>query len=371
MIYLGVPTQEFNAGVPTATSGLFSLGYIRSPLADMVWFLALPPLALAIAFVFHNALPYIAQASIAVWVTAPHHYAGWVRGYGLDEDWSRWKSRLILGPIILVPSIVLGTAFVPITLGIVFLLWDHQHSLMQQYGFARIYDFKADTGAPSTGRFDYWLSIILYGNMLVTTPLWSELWIAELYRWDLAPHVETIQRIQSTSWAILGAYGVIYVAHLIASGLRGARINPMKYLFLLSSYGLWYFVSWQDSFLLYLVAHRIMHGVQYILMVYWYVERKADRTDHTPLFLSHLTWSRFLLLGGAYALVFHLVTGGSLSLLTFGMLDSLQTDPVLQFSLEKATGFYAATAISAAAACHYYLDSYIWKIRDPQIQEGL
>ncbi len=348
-----------------------SLGYIRSPTADLFWFVALPPIALAIAFFFHNSLPYIAQASIAVWITAPHHYAGWVRGYGLDEDWQRWHHRLIFGPIVLIPSIVLGTALVPITLGIVFLLWDHQHSLMQQYGFARIYDFKAGTDAPHTKRFDFLLSIFLYGNILLTTPLWSELWVAELYRWDAALHVETIQLIQATSWMVLGVYVVVYLGHLIVGGVRGNRINPMKYLFLTSSYGLWYFVSYQDSFLLYLVAHRIMHGVQYILMVYWYVENKAERTGRTPLLLSNLNLSRYLLLGAAYAIVYHFVTGGNLSLLSFGLINSLQSDPILNFSLEKATGFYAATAISAAAACHYYLDSYIWKIRDPEIQEGL
>ena len=41
----------------------------------------------------------------------------------------------------------------------------------------------------------------------------------------------------------------------------------------------------------------------------------------------------------------------------FGLVHLLQADEVLQWSREKATGFYAATAISAAAAYHYYVDS--------------
>ena len=61
------------------------LGYIRSPRSDLVWFVALPFFAIAIALLFHTSLPYMAQASIAVWVTVPHHYAGWVRGYGLIQ----------------------------------------------------------------------------------------------------------------------------------------------------------------------------------------------------------------------------------------------------------------------------------------------
>lgn len=80
-----------------------------------------PFIATAIALFFHTSLPYMAEASIAVWITVPHHYAGWMRGYGLGEDWSRWRTRL-----------------------------------------------------------DFWLSVVLYSNMLLTAPLWAELWIAEL-----------------------------------------------------------------------------------------------------------------------------------------------------------------------------------------------
>jgi hypothetical protein len=347
------------------------LGYIHTPRSDLLWFIALPFIAIAIAMFFHTSLPYMAQASVAVWITVPHHYAGWVRGYGLAEDWSRWKDRLILGPLLLIPTVLFGSAFIPITLAIVLLLWDHQHSVMQQHGFARIYDFKAGTGAPSIGRLDFWLGMFLYGNLLLTTPLWSELWIAELYRWDLALQAETIQQIQAVSWALTGSYVAIYLVQVVTGLTRGYPVNPMKYLFLVASYGLWYFVAWQDSFLVYLVAHRIMHGVQYILMVYWYVENKAQRTGQTPRLLSPLSLPRYLLLGVVYMLIFHVATGGSLSVLSFGLVNVLQTDGILQFSAEKATGFYAATAVSAAAVCHYYLDSYIWKVREPQIQEGL
>jgi hypothetical protein len=120
-----------------------------------------------------------------------------------------------------------------------------------------------------------------------------------------------------------------------------------------------------------MVAHRIMHGVQYILMVYWYVDNKEERTGQTLRLLHHLSLPRFLFLGAVYTVVFHLATGSNLSVFSFGLVSALQADDVLHFSVEKATGFYAATAVSAAAACHYYLDSYIWKVSDPKTQEGL
>ncbi|MFT5443022.1 MAG: hypothetical protein ACI8W3_002067 [Myxococcota bacterium] len=347
------------------------VGYIHSPRSDLLWFVALPFIATAIALFFHTSLPYMAEASIAVWITVPHHYAGWMRGYGLGEDWVRWRARLAIAPLILIPSVLYGTAFIPITMAIVLMLWDHQHSLMQQYGFSRIYDFKAGAGAPNTARLDFWLSVVLYSNMLLTAPLWAELWIAELYRWNLGMSVAGISQLQSGSLLVTAAYLLFYVVQLQSGVSRGFSINPMKYLFLASSYGLWYFVSWQDSFLVYLVAHRIMHGLQYMVMVYWYLDNKAERAQQVPRFFGRLNAARFIGFGLMYGVLFHLATGGDVSLFGFGLIESLQEDEFLQYSAEKATGFYAATAVSAAAACHYYLDSYIWKVRDPKTQEGL
>ncbi len=50
---------------------------------------------------------------------------------------------------------------------------------------------------------------------------------------------------------------------------------------------------------------------------------------------------------------------------------ALQAESGLNFSAEQATGFYAATAVSAGAACHDYLGSYIGKIREAKTREGL
>jgi hypothetical protein len=242
---------------------------------------------------------------------------------------------------------------------------------MQQHGFARIYDFKAGTGAPSMGRVDFWLSMFLYGNLLVVGPIWSELWIAELYRWNLHLGAETVVEIQRASWTALGAYGVFYTGYVVWSLVRGYRLNPMKYLFLSASYALWYFVSWQDSLLVYGVAHRIMHGVQYILMVYWFVDTRAQRTGETPRLLHRFGLARFLLLAVVYTVAFHLLTGAGIGNFGFGFWSELQVDQYLQFSPEKATGFIAATAVSAASAVHYYVDSFIWKVSDSKTREGL
>ena len=53
--------------------GTFKTGYILSPRADLVWFLGLPFFAVAVALGFQAWLPYVAVASINLWITIPHH----------------------------------------------------------------------------------------------------------------------------------------------------------------------------------------------------------------------------------------------------------------------------------------------------------
>ena len=348
-----------------------TLGYIRSPREDLVWFVALPFAATLIALGVQQWLPYAVHASIAVWFTLPHHYATWMRSYGLREDWTRWRERLIVAPLVLIPSVVIGSAVAPMTLVIVLMLWDHQHSMMQQYGFSRIYDFKSGAGAASTSRFDFWLCALLYANMLIVAPLWSELWIAELFHWDIGPSVETVRWVQGLSWTLTGSFLAAYLVHLGLALARGQRLNPMKYAFLIPSYSLWYFVSWQDSMLIYLVAHRIMHGVQYMLMVHGYLDRKAERSGAVPQLFGRLSLGRFLAIGALYAVCFQLAIGAGLDDLSFGLVSLLQADGVLRMTHEQAIGIYAATIVSAAGAYHYYVDSFIWKVSDSRTQEGL
>jgi len=99
-------------------------------------------------------LPFVVVASINLWITVPHHYATWVRTYGMPEDWQRFRERLLVGPLVIVLLTAAGLVWAPITLLLVVMAWDHQHSIMQQHGFVRVYNFKAGTGMPTTGRFD-------------------------------------------------------------------------------------------------------------------------------------------------------------------------------------------------------------------------
>lgn len=362
---------------------MWQSGFILGRKEDAVWFLALPYFALAVALACQQWLPAMAMASITVWITIPHHFATWVRAYGIAEDRQRWKARLILGPIVIFGMALLGLKWAPITVLLLAILWDKQHALMQQHGFARIYDFKAKTGGPATPQFDLALNWVLFANLFLTSPFFTPIWLRELYRLHIPLSAEAVRVIQQASWLTTAVYLLIYVGHLWSSVRRGYRINPIKYLFLGSSYFLWYFTAWQiSSVLLYSIAGQIMHGGQYIVMSYWYTRQRTLRSDDLTSWAASLVRPGsvmvFLMTGLFYAAVYQVIVGKSLEDFGFGVL-SLQrqySTPIRHLAiqpmrLDAAFDLFSAAVVELASLTHFYFDSFIWKVSDAKTREGL
>ena len=349
----------------TQTIQRFRTGYIVDQRQDYVWFLALPLVAVVFALASGKYFPGAVLAAIALWITIPHHFVTWMRVYGSPGEFARFKDRFIWGPIVLIGFTYLLLNYAPLSLVLIVTLWDHQHSLMQQYGFARVYDFKAKTGAPSTAKFDLFFSWIFFLNMLIVSPLFSTLWIRIFHEWHLLVDATHVQLIQNISWIVTGMYGTIWLLHIIWTLRNGYAINPLKYAFLGVSYFLWYFTSFSTEYLLvYAVAHRIMHGVQYIVMVYFYNRHKIERGVNDSPFINFVSRpgniKAFLLMCVAYALVFHALTEGHVRDFGFGFIGFNANFDLFSYSL-----------LSSFALIHYYYDAFIWKVRKKEVQEGL
>jgi hypothetical protein len=351
-----------------------AIGYVRSQAADWFWFILLPPLAITFALFSEAWLTFVAFASINLWITVPHHFGTWCRTYGLAEDWDRFRARIIVGPILIVLGVILGLQYAPLTIFLVTLLWDHQHSVMQQHGIARIYDFKAKSGGPASGKLDLWLNIVLFVNHLITVPLWTEIWIQQLYAWQLPIDASQVRAIQITSYALTAVFLIYYGFQLGRSIAQGHKLNPMKYAFLLSSYGLWYYAGWHtNSLLVYGVAHKLMHGLQYLVIVYWFLDRKQTSNGGKPWMLPKLNVWYFAAIGVLYSLIFQLLLLRPFGEYGFGLLTlSNPPDPLAApVSWGRPYEIYATTVVSSTALVHYYFDSFIWKIRDETTQKGL
>ncbi len=289
----------------------------------------------------------------------------------MPDVWDRFKDRLIIGPIAIVGFTIMGLQFAPITLLLLVTAWDHQHSIMQQHGLARIYDFKAGAGLKHTRRYDLILHSVLYAYMFLNAPMFRFLWIRELHRMRVPLSVEFVSGLLALSQVVLVGYLIVYAWHLLQTYRQGAVINPLKYAFIAASYFLWYFVAWHtNSILLYAVAHRLMHGVQYIVMVYSFMLKSQEKLTGP----GNLKW--FLAGGVVYAVAFQLVINRPLDEFGFGVVNFAPYPAIPEFgipALDYSSGYalFSQMMIYAYGLMHYYLDSFIWKVTDKQTQSGL
>ena len=365
----------------TATAGSWRTGYILSRRADLAWFLILPFVAVLTALGFQRWLPYVAVASISLWITIPHHYANWIRAYGMPDVWARYKEHLIIGPVVVIGFTLAGLNWAPITTLLLVTAWDHQHSIMQQHGFSRIYDVKAKAGLKTTRQYDLGLHWVLYGFMFLNAPVFRILWIRELHRMHVPLSVGFLEGLFAASWVVLITYLLVYAWHVRQTVAAGGQINPVKYAFIAASYFLWYFVGWNThSILLWGVAHRIMHGVQYIVFVYAYMDKTAERGLSTPGLWSRMVGPgglKWYLLGAvAYALLFQLIINRPLDEFSFGVANFAPYPAIKRFGIpaldySSAYALFAQMMIYAASLTHYYVDSIVWKVSDKKVQGGL
>jgi len=358
-------------------------GYIINRYQDTIWFLSLPFWALAFALACQEWLSAVAIAAVSFWVTIPHQFVTWLRAYGVKEDWNRWKTRFIVGPVVICSLVLVGLTYAPLTLLLIATFWGYQHALMQQHGFARIYDFKAKTGAPTTPKWDLILNWVLYANLIMTAPLFSGYIIRELYRFAWPVTAEQYQQFRLICFTITGIYLLAYAGHVVWSLLKGYSLNPMKYLFLGGSYFLWYYVAWHtNAMLVQIISHDLMHGLQYIVIVYFYLERKESGQHPPDRFISRLVrpghlWV-FLAACLIYTFIYQALTAKPLDVFSFGFLNfpELYQTAIPEhgmYGMSKQTGYdlFAAMLLQATALMHYYFDSFIWKVRDVNVQKGL
>jgi hypothetical protein len=262
-------------------------------------------------------------------------------------------------------------------------MWNHQHFVMQLHGFTRIYDFKARTGAPSTGRWDYGLNWVLYLNMFITAPLFARLWIHELYRFNIPITVEGVRWLQMASLAGTAIFGLAYLGHVVLSVRKGHAVNPIKFLYLGLSYGVLYYVAFHTaSVLVHAIANMIIHGIQYNVIVYWYLRRQAEKTGQKRGLVAALVRPgsaiAFVLFCLLYALFYQVVLAGRpIDEFGFGVITSpssygaVPRFGLLPLSQQTRFEIVGLAILQLPGMLHLYFDSFIWKVRDTKIQGGL
>jgi Flp pilus assembly protein TadD len=340
--------------------------WLINPFSDIVFFIA-APLAIVPAFrILKGIVPFevLALAVLSISATG-HHLPGFIRAYTDKGIFDRFRFRLSVVPPLM---ILLACVAARLKLSVVFLIligWSTWHGAMQILGFLRIYDLKAGFDSRMTARMDFQMCLAWF----VQVVLWSAPKKASLLGSFYAAGGPLVPygAARAFEWGWLSFTAAVTTAFLIrtsVNGLRHGYWNGRKLLCMASSFGFWaYCMIGVNNLILGLVLWEIFHDLQYNVFVWDYNQKRVERG------LSESRFERFLFRPKAgkialYALC--IIAYGSLGLLSQDVLNAYQSGKTYGSALSQFGNVFAASAM-----IHFYLDGFIWKVRDGKVQRDL
>jgi len=327
-----------------------------SPAQDLA-FILLTPLALLLLFQAAGRGGWMDGLLAFGLASAMGHYLpGMLRAYGDRSLFRRFRIRLIVAPVFLYGMTV---ALAWLNYGFIFLLvgvWGAWHWTMQVYGFSRIYDAKTPTSS-TPAIMDRALCVLWFGMCIFVLNDVPQVYVVRLYENGGPPLSATAIEIFSKSWlaatVILTATYLIWLAWSMRSGLRP---NPLKFVFIAVTFSYLSYTAGQiDRPVVGYAMFEMWHDIQYLAIVWMFNLARARKNPESGSFIRFLFRPKVSL-----ALLY---IGACLA---FGML----THAWQLFSAPVAARI-AASIVLSTAMLHYYLDGFIWRIRESDTRAAL
>jgi molybdate transport system substrate-binding protein len=342
-----------------ADSGSWPLSryWMFSPLQDAAFVLLTPVPILLAFFIARRAGWMDALLTFGLTLAMGHYLPGILRAYGDRALFRRFRTRLIVAPVFLTG---VTTWFAYRNLHIIILLaglWGLWHWMMQSYGFARIYDAKSAAAARTPARLDQLVCGLWFGSAVFVLNTGLAAYLTDFYAGG-GPYLQPT----AIAWFIRGWFAVTLAVTLVYAIHTGRAIrgghwpNPLKFLFIAATtVYLAYTVSVVERPKAGLVMFEAWHDVQYLAIVWLFNLNRARKNPEAGPFIRFLFRPRALLV---------LVYVGIC--LAFGSLTHA-------WSLFESAAVVriAASMVTAVAMLHYYLDGFIWKIRETDTREAL
>jgi len=344
----------------TSTPGPAALRrtWIDSPVRDLAFYIA-TPLLLVPLILLRPGRPAIEELLLYVggFGALGHHLPGMMRAYGDRALFARFRLRFILAPLLLVPVCIF---FSVNDLGGVILItffWTNWHSLMQIFGFARIYDAKAGARSRWNSRLDHALCVAWIGAPLLLSDSRLGSLLVLWYGTGgplLSPGFIGALR---TVWLVASiAVSVAWAAHAAFSWSRGRPPSLAKIALFSSSFVFWWFcMAMVDNLLVGIALFDIFHDVQYLALVWTFNKSRVAADPNVGGFSRFLFRGRTTLAGIYVGMV---VAYGSLGYFS----EDISQDLVRQSLLG---------VLAASALLHFYFDGFIWKVREQSTRKAL
>jgi Tfp pilus assembly protein PilF len=344
--------------------------FIAGRLSDNFWIILSPFVALGMmaAAWRWSGLSDMAVFSILFGlIVTGHHMPGWIRAFGEPAVYERHKARLWVSllaiPLLVVLPAIYGLGIVGLTIAAAFDLW---HVAMQQHGFGRIYAAKAGDVARRSARLDLVCVLTWY----VTVVAWSDSWmegIARAFRKAGLPIFDLLSRpgwraIQIALLAVSLLLLAAYVVNALAVWKTKRIATPNKHLLHLAAFSVliwtYQFPSWYRA----QSVQNLFHASQYFFMVWVYGNLSIRRDATRP--------------GSLYRLLFQtrrgiLVFAGLVALYGIGAYFLYSSGYRLIGADADRTMQIIGSIALTSLLLHFYVDSFIWKVRSREVRAAL
>jgi tetratricopeptide (TPR) repeat protein len=300
-------------------------------------------------------------------VVTGHHMPGWIRAFGEPEVYRRHKGRLWVSVFAIPALVLLPTAFglgaVALTIAATFDLW---HVAMQQHGFGRIYAAKAGERERRSARLDLACALVWYSTVVA----WSDSWMQAVARAFRKAGLPIFDFFTPGTWnAVKLALSAASLALLAAYVYNAVRLwrqhrvaTPQKHVLHLVAFAvlIW---SYQDaSWYRANSVQNLFHAMQYFFMVWIYGNLSIRRDSTRPGTVYRTLFGRragMLLFAGLIA-VYGL---GAIALSSSGY-------RLTGADAERTAQLIGSIGI-ASLLLHFYVDSFIWKVRSKEVRKAL
>lgn len=329
--------------------------YIISPKADLSLIVGAVLLCPAILLPLSELTSaYTVWLLVMTFGAVGHHLPSFLRTYGDPQLFRHFRIRLIIAPF-LVFAVTLAFSLKGLHgMLLVSMCWSIWHGMMQHFGFLRIYDAKVRSLSPVTARLDWWISAVWFGLCLVHSPTQGGSLLDALYNSGI-PIVPLAYIEHVRTFFVVAA--VLVTALYIWHALRGNQPRSwMKLGLLVGTFAyVWVVrVITPDPFLS-VALFELLHDMQYLAIVWAFNRRLVQKGDRGVL-------PRFFYRPGI-ASVFGYV-GACLAYGGVALFINTRVDAGMFKTVMEAF-------LITSGLLHFYYDSFIWKMRQTDTQQGL
>lgn len=341
----------------TSTSSPASL-WVLGPARDLALIIGSPLLVLIALTVVSRVWSNAVMASMVMVWAVGHHLPGMLRAYGDAQLFRRFRVRFIVAPLVLI-LICIWAFRTDFKYGLlsVTAVWGWWHYLMQAYGFARIYDSKVGSFAPTTRYLDQAMCLTWFGAAVILNDNSLYGFVSNLYFSGLPVPSETVFRVlRGVAYGATLGVTLLFLVNLAGQYRRGERISMAKILLMMASFGsFWYSAASVTNLLVAYAFFEIFHDMQYLTIVWAFNRRRVEKEPNLGGFTQFLFRPRAILVTLYLILVFG-----------YGSLKYAST-----LVEDQAAARLLMAVFLTSTLLHYYFDGFIWKLRESSTQQAL